>query len=139
MTTIPKQDQLTNIPWSEISVQRDLGEGNFGTVSLGVWKGVQVALKRCKDPNNTEFLQEAQLMMYVKNQCTSVANFWTCQIYSSPPERCEIFWHVTGRCINGPRDGILQRPQSRHETVRHARDSHQQREATTVNWHRSRS
>ncbi len=65
LTTVPKSNHLTDIAWSEISVQQDLGQGNFGTVSLGVWKGVQVALKRCKDPNNNEFIQEAQLMMYV--------------------------------------------------------------------------
>jgi hypothetical protein len=79
MTPIPKQDQLTNIPWSEISVQRDLGEGNFGTVSLGVWKGVQVALKRCKDPNNTEFLQEAQLMISIPHHPNVVKSFGTSQ------------------------------------------------------------
>jgi predicted Ser/Thr protein kinase len=53
------------IPFSEFSIVKDLGEGNYSQIYLGEWKGTSVALKFCKTIDNTEqFLNEAQIMLY---------------------------------------------------------------------------
>jgi len=52
------------IPYSECSLGKELGEGHYGRVCLGKWKGTLIALKFCRnDDDIDEFLKEAQIMM----------------------------------------------------------------------------
>ncbi len=73
----------TNIAFAELKVAQEIGTGNYGKVNLGsksqddaantflalrltpsaAWKGSQVALKRSKAFERTEFVREAKLVM----------------------------------------------------------------------------
>jgi serine/threonine protein kinase len=53
----------SNITFSELKIAQEIGTGNYGKVNLGSWKGSQVALKRSKAFERTEFVREAKLVM----------------------------------------------------------------------------
>lgn len=52
-------------------IREQLGKGEFGEVSLGMWKNKRVAVKMLKDSGEAmqKFLEEAQLMKYVQMKC----------------------------------------------------------------------
>jgi predicted Ser/Thr protein kinase len=53
------------VPFSEISLLKELNEGAYGQVCLAKWKGSLVALKFCKNESDTEaFYKEAKIMLY---------------------------------------------------------------------------
>lgn len=64
-------NQIPEIPWEELSLDHKLGEGGFGEVYKGKWKGIDVAIKvprlgALAEDFKNDFEQETQTM-------------WTCQ------------------------------------------------------------
>jgi mitogen-activated protein kinase kinase kinase 9 len=52
------------IPFNELEIGNDIGEGNCGRVCVGKWKKYRVALKFCQNRGKMEeFLREANLMI----------------------------------------------------------------------------
>jgi predicted Ser/Thr protein kinase len=52
------------IPFTEIVIQKEIGEGSYGKVYVGHWKGNLVALKFCKKRGELEdFMKEVNLMI----------------------------------------------------------------------------
>jgi serine/threonine protein kinase len=63
----------SQITFSELTLEKDLGEGSYGKVCLGKWNETPVALKFCKSKGKTEdFMREMKLMMYVTDIPISV-------------------------------------------------------------------
>ncbi|GLV37727.1 C-terminal Src kinase [Carabus blaptoides fortunei] len=54
----------------ELDIREQLGKGEFGEVSLGMWNGKRVAVKMLKDSGEAmqKFLEEAQLMKSLKHE-----------------------------------------------------------------------
>jgi predicted Ser/Thr protein kinase len=64
------------IPYSECSLGKELGEGRYGRVCLGKWKGTLIALKFCRnDDDIDEFLKEAQIMITIPPHPNIVQTF----------------------------------------------------------------
>jgi predicted Ser/Thr protein kinase len=60
--------QYSAIPFKELLLEKEIGEGSFGKVFLGKWNNISVALKFCRRKGKVEeFMKEANLMMYLKN------------------------------------------------------------------------
>jgi len=54
----------THIPFGEIVIERELGEGSSGRVFLGRWKHARVALKFCRKKKKVDnFVQEIQIFV----------------------------------------------------------------------------
>jgi predicted Ser/Thr protein kinase len=52
------------IPFEEIAIQKELGNGSYGRVCLGLWNGAPVALKFCKEREKLDdFWKEFNLVM----------------------------------------------------------------------------
>jgi hypothetical protein len=65
-TTLSNSPQISQIAFSELTFEKELGKGSYGKVYLGKWNAAPVALKFCKKKNRIEdFRREIKLMMYV--------------------------------------------------------------------------
>jgi serine/threonine protein kinase len=54
----------SQITFSELKIEKELGEGSYGKVCLGKWISAPVALKFCKKKGKMEdFMNEIRLMM----------------------------------------------------------------------------
>jgi len=52
------------IPYKDLIIEKDIGEGGYGKVQLGRWNSAPVALKFCRTKTNTEeFMREVKLMV----------------------------------------------------------------------------
>ena len=53
------------VPFSELSVLRKIGEGGFGEVILAEWRGIEVVLKKLKSSSVPveSLLHEAKTLM----------------------------------------------------------------------------
>jgi len=52
------------IPFDDIKIEKEIGEGNYGRVCVGKWKKHRVALKFCQNKGKMdEFMREANLMV----------------------------------------------------------------------------
>jgi serine/threonine protein kinase len=55
----------SQIPYSELTVEKEIGAGSYGRVCLGRWNHGPVALKFCKKKDSIEdFVREVRVMMY---------------------------------------------------------------------------
>lgn len=64
----PTQDELVGFKQlTEVTIQKSLGEGNYGTVCLAAWQGVKVAAKKLKGGEDEwkAFSREAKILSYV--------------------------------------------------------------------------
>jgi serine/threonine protein kinase len=63
----------SQIPFNELTIEKEIGEGSYGRVCLGKWNTAIVALKFCRKREDIDdFLREAKIMMYVhQNLCLS--------------------------------------------------------------------
>jgi predicted Ser/Thr protein kinase len=58
--------QRSQVPFSTLKIEKEIGEGSYGKLYLGKWNAAPVALKFCKQKDKMEdFMREIQLMMYV--------------------------------------------------------------------------
>jgi hypothetical protein len=58
--------QQLGISFSELTIEKELGEGSYGKVCLGKWNAAPVASKFCKTKDKIDnFMREIKLMMYV--------------------------------------------------------------------------
>jgi hypothetical protein len=65
-TTLASSFHKSQISFSELIIEKELGEGSYGKVCLGKWNAAPVALKLCKKKGKIEeFMREIKLMMYV--------------------------------------------------------------------------
>jgi predicted Ser/Thr protein kinase len=56
----------SQIAFSELTIEKLIGEGTYGKVCVGKWNGAPVALKFCKKKGSVEdFMKEVKLMLYV--------------------------------------------------------------------------
>jgi serine/threonine protein kinase len=56
------------IPFKELILEKEIGEGSFGKVFLGKWNNISIALKFCRRKRKVEeFMKEVNLMMYIKD------------------------------------------------------------------------
>jgi len=56
----------TQISFTELVVEREIGEGSYGRVYLGTWNGAPVALKFCpKKAQNEDFFSEVRILLYI--------------------------------------------------------------------------
>jgi len=61
---IPGLTIQPQIPFEELSLEKEIGRGHYGKVCLGKWKSQSVALKFCKEKGTLEeFLREANVMI----------------------------------------------------------------------------
>jgi predicted Ser/Thr protein kinase len=52
------------IPFKELVLEKQLGEGGYGKVYLGKWRSIPVALKFCRQKGKIEdFMKEVKLMV----------------------------------------------------------------------------
>jgi serine/threonine protein kinase len=52
------------IPFNELEIRRQIGNGNYGRICVGKWKKYRVALKFCQNRGKMdEFMREANLMI----------------------------------------------------------------------------
>jgi serine/threonine protein kinase len=58
--------QYSQIPFNELVIGKEIGEGSFGRVYLGKWRSAFVALKFCQTGKIDEFMKEMDLMTYLK-------------------------------------------------------------------------
>jgi hypothetical protein len=71
-----RQRKNYTIPFSEFSVVKEFGEGHYGRVCLGKWKGTLIALKFCRnDDDIDQFLREAQIMITIPPHPNIVQTF----------------------------------------------------------------
>jgi predicted Ser/Thr protein kinase len=62
ITSLTKQIQ---IPFNEIVIEKEIGEGSYGKVCLGRWNNAPVALKFCRNKSKIDdFVSEIKVMMY---------------------------------------------------------------------------
>jgi hypothetical protein len=58
--------QRSQISFSTLTIEKEIGEGSYGKMCLGKWNAAPVALKFCKKKGKIEdFMREIKLMMYV--------------------------------------------------------------------------
>jgi predicted Ser/Thr protein kinase len=56
----------SQIPYNDLSIEKELGDGSFGKVYLGRWNGAPVALKFCRKKESLEdVMSEIKIMVYV--------------------------------------------------------------------------
>jgi predicted Ser/Thr protein kinase len=56
----------SQIPFNQLTVEKEIGEGSYGKVYLGKWSQASVALKFCQTKRDVANLfQELQVLMYV--------------------------------------------------------------------------
>jgi len=63
------EDLSWEIPWSDISIEKEIGEGSYGKVFKGIWKGKEVAVKQlreAKEESLKEFLSEIEVMKKIR-------------------------------------------------------------------------
>jgi hypothetical protein len=66
LTANPSLLHRSQIPFSELTLEKEIGEGSYGKVCLGKWNAAPVAFKFCKKKGKIEeFMREIRLMMYV--------------------------------------------------------------------------
>jgi predicted Ser/Thr protein kinase len=67
--TTTKLLERSEIAFSEMIVEKELGEGRYGRVCLGKWNAALVALKFCKNKGKLDdFMKEIRLMVYVVSE-----------------------------------------------------------------------
>jgi serine/threonine protein kinase len=53
------------IPFNQLQIGKEIGEGTYGRVCIGKWKETPVALKSFKiESNIDEFISETNLLLY---------------------------------------------------------------------------
>jgi len=67
-TTLEGIQGVTEIDYSELKIEEELGKGGFAIINKGKWRGTQVAIKRLFDPNVTEAQMEE-----VRNEILTMA------------------------------------------------------------------
>jgi hypothetical protein len=54
----------SHIPFNELVIEKEIGEGSYGRVCFATWNSAPVALKFCRKKTKLdEFVQEMKLMM----------------------------------------------------------------------------
>ena len=61
--------QVTNIDPSEIQIGQFLGEGSFGQVYVGEYKGKTIVLKKIKNTDQDDMCNEVKILKHLRNTC----------------------------------------------------------------------
>jgi len=78
---LPKDSEKFLIENSEIEIKREIGRGEFGRVSLGIWRSIEVAVKEIlisnlSDKEKENFYKEVELMKKFKTSFKCCFIFW---------------------------------------------------------------
>jgi predicted Ser/Thr protein kinase len=70
----------SQISFSELVVEKEIGEGSYGKVYLGKWNHAPVALKFCRKKENIDdLIREVKVMMYEANNQYNTIRYNTIQ------------------------------------------------------------
>lgn len=96
------------IDMNEISVEEEIGKGNFSTVFVGKWKGQRVSIKRQKR-------KEKDIQNYLWRELTLLKSFTHRNLLryigASNDEKTRQVWIITEYLPNGDVQALLQRPE----------------------------
>jgi predicted Ser/Thr protein kinase len=71
----------TQISFTELVVEREIGEGSYGRVYLGTWNGAPVALKFCpKKAQNEDFFSEVRILLQLPPHPNVIQMFGICEL-----------------------------------------------------------
>jgi len=75
-SSISTATKYSQVPFKELIVEKEIGEGGYGKVCLGKWNAAPVALKFCKKKGKLdEFMKEVKLMIELPSHPNVVQMF----------------------------------------------------------------